>query len=123
MLTLIPRDVPAEQVDRLPPGLQLCGQHVAFLDLLRLLDDPQAPGLGAGAGPRDESIEGQGSLWRVAEPLRNHRRPQGQDRSAGSRGLVEVRRTWTGSLRAGARIGKLSGELARCGKGAGRVVG
>jgi hypothetical protein len=54
------RDIPTEQTDRLPPGLQLRGPHVAFLGVLLLVADPQPPGLGAGAGPGDESAEGQG---------------------------------------------------------------
>jgi hypothetical protein len=39
---------------------------VAFFGLVRLVNNPVTPGLGAGAGPGDEPAEGQGGLGRVA---------------------------------------------------------
>ena len=46
---------PAGQVDRLPPRLQRCGSRAAFVGLLRLLDNPGAPGLGVGASGRNQT--------------------------------------------------------------------
>jgi len=43
--------------------------HAAFLGLLRLVDDPRPPDLGAGAGPRDEPTEGQGCLGRLPDEM------------------------------------------------------
>jgi hypothetical protein len=63
---------------RLPPRLELCSPRAAFFDILRLFNDPQAPGLGPGAGPDDEPAEGQGCLGRVAEPHGDHGWLEGQ---------------------------------------------
>jgi hypothetical protein len=53
------RDVPAEQMDGLPPRLQLRRPRVSFLGVLFLVTYAKPPGLGAGAGPGDEPAEGQ----------------------------------------------------------------
>jgi hypothetical protein len=53
-----------------------------FLGFVFLVNDPEALGFGAGAGPGDEPAKGQGSLRRVAEPLHDHGCPQGQNRGA-----------------------------------------
>src|SRR5208282_6493177 len=65
--------VSPEQADRLPPGLQPCGPRMAFFGLLRRFDDPQPPGLGAGAGPGDEPAEGERSLGRMANDAKRYR--------------------------------------------------
>jgi len=66
------RNVTAEQTDRLPPELQFSHPCAALFGLLRRFDNPRTPGLGKGAGPRDEPAEGQGCLGRVAEALGDH---------------------------------------------------
>jgi choline dehydrogenase-like flavoprotein len=72
----------SRSADRPPPGLQPCRPRTAFFSPLLRFDDPQPPGLGAGAGPRDEPAEGERGLGRVAEPLGDHACPPGQDRGA-----------------------------------------
>lgn len=73
----------------LPTRLQFRRHCMTFLGLLLLVDDTQAPRLGASAGPGDETTEGQGCLRRVAETLGDHSGPQGEDR-----GAVDADRGW-----------------------------
>ena len=81
----------AFRVNCLPPGPQLGRPRVASLGLPRLFDDPQAPGLGTGAGAGDEPAESQRGLRLVAEAFGHHGCPEGQDR-----GAVDADRGWCG---------------------------
>lgn len=88
-------DLAAEQEDGLPTRLQLCRVCMTFLGLLLFVNDPDAPGLGTGAGaghepPRVRAVPGAGDLG--AQPS-HHGRPQRQDG-----GAVDARIGWIVSI-------------------------